>query len=160
MTDLTAKGAPPAGRVTLADAAATEALGRAVGARLRGGELIHLAGELGAGKTTFTRGLLAGLNGDANDVASPTYTYLHAYRGGRLLLHHADLYRLRGRADDLGLDEFLTDGGVLVVEWPERCPDLGVTPLRIAFTYEGAAGERRCVDLPGCFADLATAQRE
>lgn len=155
MTVFNAIKPPLAGPITLVDAAATEALGCAIGAQLRGGELIHLAGELGAGKTTFTRGLLAGLAGDASEVASPTYTYLHTYRSGRLVLHHADLYRLRGRADDLGLEEFLSDGGVLVVEWPDRCPDLGVMPMTIAFSYEGTEGERRTVVLPAVLAGHA-----
>ena len=141
----------------LADAAATEAAGRALGARLQGGELIHLSGGLGAGKTTFTRGLVAGLGGDANEVASPTYTYLHAYRSGRRVVHHADLYRLRGIADDLGLDEFLQDGGVLVVEWPEHCPDLGVAPIRVLLCHDGTAGDRRTLRLPAQFSEPAGA---
>ncbi len=122
----------------LADAAATEAFGRAFAARLAPGALIFLSGELGAGKTTFVRGLLAGLGGDPDESASPTYTYLHGYRSGRIPLHHADLFRLRGTADDLGLEECL-GAGILAVEWPERCPDLGTAPWRLHFEHDGAA---------------------
>lgn len=125
--------------LALPDEAATEQLGREFASRLRGGELLHLSGELGAGKTTFVRGLLAGLGGDPREAASPTYTYLHAYKSGRLELHHADLYRLRGIADDLELDQCLGPGRLLAVEWPERCPDLGVAPWRLHFEHAGDA---------------------
>lgn len=131
----------------LADASATEALGRELGAALRGGEVIFLQGELGAGKTTLTRGLLTGLGGDPDEAASPTYTYLHTYKSGRLILHHADLYRVRGAMDDLGLDECIGPDRVLAVEWPEHLALTGVTPQRIKLRHEGPGGETRVAEL-------------
>ena len=80
-----------------------------------------LTGELGAGKTAFVRGLARGVGADPDEVASPTFVLLTSYPG-RLTLHHADLYRLRGDGDesDLGLEELPGSGGVLAVEWAER----------------------------------------
>ena len=80
-----------------------------------------LAGPLGAGKTAFARGLAAGLGIDPDEVSSPTFTLIHEYRGGRLTLYHADLYRLeRAATDDLGLEETGAADGVLAIEWAER----------------------------------------
>lgn len=80
-----------------------------------------LSGELGSGKTTFVRGLARGLGADASEVASPTFVLLTSYPG-RLTLHHADLYRLKGDGDEreLGLEELPGPRGVLAVEWAER----------------------------------------
>ena len=89
-------------------------------ATLQPGAVLLLSGNLGAGKTAFVRGLAAGLGVDPGDVSSPTFTLVHEYRGGRLPLYHADLYRLdRAAAEDLGLDQAGMDG-VLAVEWPDR----------------------------------------
>lgn len=78
-----------------------------------------LSGHLGAGKTTFVRGLAGGLGLDPGQVSSPTFTLLHEYRGTGSTLYHADLYRLEASAtDDLGLEE-LADG-ILAIEWPDR----------------------------------------
>jgi tRNA threonylcarbamoyladenosine biosynthesis protein TsaE len=83
------------------------------------GDVLLLSGNLGAGKTAFVRGLAEGLGIDPDDVSSPTFTLVHEYRGGRLTLYHADLYRLeRAATDDLGLEEL--DRGVLAIEWPDR----------------------------------------
>ncbi len=86
-----------------------------------GGEVVLLFGELGAGKTTFVRGLARGVGADPEEVASPTFVLLTSYPG-RLTLHHADLYRLRGDGDEteVGLEELPGPRGVLAVEWPER----------------------------------------
>ena len=99
----------------------TEKLGEELGRGLLGGEVVLLQGELGAGKTAFVRGLARGLGADPEEVASPTFVLLTAYPG-RLVLHHADLYRLEGGGDDreLGLEELPGPDGVLAVEWPER----------------------------------------
>ena len=104
----------------LAHEAATVALGLALGRALMAGAVVLLLGELGAGKTTLTRGLAAGLGVDpAYVIASPTFTLLNIYPG-RLPLFHADLYRLPpGEADDLELLDQAA-AGVLAVEWPER----------------------------------------
>jgi tRNA threonylcarbamoyladenosine biosynthesis protein TsaE len=92
-----------------------------LGLTLRPGDVLLLSGTLGAGKTAFVRGLAAGLGIDPAEVSSPTFTLVHEYRGGRLPLFHADLYRLdRADADDLGLEELGSEDGVLAIEWPER----------------------------------------
>ena len=99
----------------------TQALGRRVAATLHAGDVLLLAGDLGAGKTTFVRGLAQGLGIDPEAVSSPTFTLVHEYRGGRLTLHHADLYRLdRTATEDLGLEEIGVKDGVLAIEWPDR----------------------------------------
>ena len=103
---------------TLQGDPATEALGAELAALTPPGGTWLLRGELGAGKTTFTRGFLAGLGGDPELVASPTYAVLHRYpcRGG--WLHHLDLYRLgEAGAWSLGLEETVRPGDYLVVEW-------------------------------------------
>lgn len=109
-------------RVTHSEAE-TMAVGRELAATLLPGDVIVLAGDLGAGKTAFVRGLADGLGIDPASVSSPTFTLVQEYRGGRLLLRHIDLYRLTPReADDLGLDEMTLDGAVVAIEWPDRLP--------------------------------------
>jgi len=99
----------------------TRAVARELAATLTSGDVVLLAGDLGAGKTTFVKGLAAGLGIDPEEVSSPTFTLLHEYRGGRLTLYHADLYRLDKTAtDDLGLEETGVRDGVLAIEWPDR----------------------------------------
>jgi tRNA threonylcarbamoyladenosine biosynthesis protein TsaE len=97
----------------------TEAAGEELAASLQVGDLLLLAGELGAGKTTFVRGLARGLGSSAG-VQSPTFQLVRVYPG-RIQLAHVDLYRLESGADltDLGLDELL-DEGVVAVEWGDR----------------------------------------
>ena len=97
----------------------TAALGRALGRKLRPGQVVLLNGPLGAGKTAFARGIAEGLGADGEDVSSPTFTIIQEYRG-RVPLQHVDLYRLTPpEVDDLGLEEMMEDS-VLAVEWPER----------------------------------------
>ena len=99
----------------------TIALARQLAQELRPGDVVLLAGHLGAGKTAFVRGLAQGLGIDPGEVSSPTFTLVHEYRGGRLTLYHADLYRLeRAATDDLGLEEMGVKDGVLAVEWADR----------------------------------------
>ena len=107
----------------------TEALGRWLGERLleRDGAFVALYGELGVGKTAFTRGLAAAL-GYTKPVKSPTYTILNEYRGGKIDIFHFDLYRIEDE-DDLwavGFWDRLDERGVVVCEWSERIP--GATP--------------------------------
>jgi tRNA threonylcarbamoyladenosine biosynthesis protein TsaE len=99
----------------------TADVARELAAVLKAGDVILLAGNLGAGKTAFVRGLATGLGIDPEDVSSPTFTLVHEYRGGRLTLYHADLYRLeRIATEDLGLEEMGVSDGVLAIEWPDR----------------------------------------
>ena len=102
----------------------TEALGAAVGALVPGGTVLAYRGDLGAGKTAFTRGLARGL-GCRETVTSPTYTIVNEYLGGRLPLFHFDMYRLRSADDlwDIGWDDYLDRGGVCAVEWSENVAD-------------------------------------
>ena len=99
----------------------TEGVAERLAAGFHGGEVVLLSGELGAGKTAFVRGLAKGVGADPEEVASPTFVLLTSYPG-RLVLHHADLYRLLGNGDDreLGLEELPGSGGVLAIEWAER----------------------------------------
>jgi len=99
----------------------TADLASALARGFRGGEVVLLSGELGAGKTAFVRGLARGLGASVDDVASPTFVLLTSYPAS-LVLHHADLYRLRGDGDEqeLGLEELPGPKGVLAVEWAER----------------------------------------
>jgi len=109
-----------AGRTTASEEE-TQAAGRELASTLEAGDVLLVSGELGAGKTTFVRGLAEGLGINPGDVSSPTFTLVHEYRGGRLTLYHADLYRLeRAATDDLGLEEIGIKDGVLAIEWPDR----------------------------------------
>ena len=99
----------------------TAAVARELASDLKASDVILLSGNLGAGKTAFVRGLAAGLGIDPEEVSSPTFTLVHEYRGGRLTLYHADLYRLEKVAtEDLGLEEMGISDGVLAIEWPDR----------------------------------------
>jgi tRNA threonylcarbamoyladenosine biosynthesis protein TsaE len=107
--------------VITASEAETQAVARELAATLQPGDVLLLAGGLGAGKTTFVKGLAAGLGFDPHEVSSPTFTLLHEYRGGRLTVYHADLYRLdKTASEDLGLEETGVRDGVLAIEWPDR----------------------------------------
>ena len=99
----------------------TQSVARDLAATLRAGDVLLVSGNLGAGKTAFVRGLAAGLGIDTAEVSSPTFTLVHEYRGGRLTLYHADLYRLeKTAAEDIGLEEMGVEDGVLAIEWPDR----------------------------------------
>ena len=135
--------------IRLAGPEATEAFGRALAARLRAGDVVALSGDLGAGKTTLARGILAGL-GHEGDVASPTFPIVIPYDHLRLPVWHVDLYRIEDPAemDELGLDEALADGALLV-EWPERAgaaawPDA----LRLVLTREGEGARALTATVP------------
>ena len=110
-----------------------------MGAAFSGGEVVLLSGELGAGKTAFVRGLARGLGADPEEVTSPSFVLLTAYRG-RLVLHHADLYRLHGDGDEreVGLEELPGPGGVLAVEWAERLREARwPAPVRVFLEHAG-----------------------
>jgi tRNA threonylcarbamoyladenosine biosynthesis protein TsaE len=115
----------------------TRMVAASLATELAAGAVLLLHGDLGAGKTAFVRGLAEGLGVPDDAVSSPTFTLVHEYRGGRLPLYHADLYRLGPGAslDDLGLDE-AADEGVVAIEWPERLsrPVPGAIDVRIDIT--------------------------
>lgn len=107
--------------IPLADEAATLRLGAALGARLSAGDTVRLEGDLGAGKTTFARGMIAALAG-VEDAPSPTYTLVQFYEtGDGTPLLHADLYRIESEdeLDELGLEDAFEDS-IVLVEWPDR----------------------------------------
>lgn len=109
--------------LTLTNRDATIALGKKIGQQLVAGDVLVLDGDLGAGKTTFTKGLAAGLE-IPDIIKSPTFTIIHEYQDGRLPLYHMDAYRLEnGGAEDLGLEEYFDGDGVSVVEWAEFVED-------------------------------------
>ena len=125
--------------MTTSGEAETIALAAEVAGGFRGGEVVLLSGELGTGKTVFVRGLARGLGADPEEVTSPTFVLLTAYRG-RLTLHHADLFRLRGDGDELelGLEELPGPRGVLAVEWAERLQRTPwASPLRVRLEHAG-----------------------
>ena len=148
MTDGSEGSAAPS--VVLPDAAATEALGRALAEQLRPGDVVALFGMLGAGKTTLARGILQGL-GHSGDVASPTFPIVQVYEppDTRLPAWHVDLYRIEAapELDELGLDEALDDG-VLLIEWPERLPILWPGSLRLRLEPDEAGGRALTAEVP------------
>ena len=104
--------------------AQTEAVGAALGAIIPAGSILAYKGDLGAGKTAFTRGLARGL-GAKEQVTSPTYTIVNEYLSGRMPLFHFDMYRLASSEDlwDIGWEDYLDRGGVCAVEWSENVAD-------------------------------------
>ena len=110
----------------------TEKLGEALGLRLQPGTVLAYRGDLGAGKTAFTRGLARGL-GIEEPVTSPTYTIVNEYLSGRLPLFHFDMYRLRSADDlfDIGWEDYLDRGGVCAVEWSENVEEAMEDPILV-----------------------------
>ena len=110
----------------------TEALGSALGEKLQAGTVLAYTGDLGAGKTAFTRGLAKGL-GAKDMVTSPTYTIVNEYLSGRLPLFHFDMYRLASADDlwDIGWEDYLERGGVCAVEWSENVTEALENPIFI-----------------------------
>lgn len=130
-----------AGTLSLPDEAATLRLGAACAAGAANGLVLHLRGELGAGKTTVVRGLLRAL-GYPGHVKSPTYTLVEPYSLLRLHLYHFDFYRFKDRSEWLssGFREYFNPESLCVVEWPERAGDLlGPPDLEVLLQYRGEA---------------------
>jgi len=128
-------------KLSLADLTDTRRFAVVFAAMLRNGDVVLLDGEMGAGKTTTTK-LIAEAIGVVDDVTSPTYTLVHTYSGGRLTLHHADLYRLKSTAeiDDLGLEEMLSAGGVLLIEWGAPAGELFPTHVFVSLSIDDETG--------------------
>ena len=128
--------------------AETEEVGMKLAKVLSPGTVIAYRGDLGAGKTAFTRGLARGL-GIQDPVTSPTYTIVNEYLGGRLPLFHFDMYRL-GSADDLfdiGWDDYLERGGVCAVEWSENVAEAMENSINV--TIEKLGEESRKITVTG-----------
>ena len=136
--------------------AETEKIGAALGQRLKPGTVIAYRGDLGAGKTAFTRGLALGL-GCREIVTSPTYTIVNEYLGGRIPLFHFDMYRLRSSDDlwDIGWDDYLERGGVCAVEWSENVADAMEDPIYITIEKTGEESRRITIEGGEEFADLS-----
>jgi tRNA threonylcarbamoyladenosine biosynthesis protein TsaE len=130
--------------------AETVAAGRELACTLGPGQIVLLSGDLGAGKTAFIRGLAAGLGIDPLEVSSPTFTLIHEYRGGRLQLHHVDLYRLEsGEVDDLGLDDLTLEDGITAIEWPDRLPRPMAGSITIRIEHGEGSVRTITIDLGG-----------
>jgi tRNA threonylcarbamoyladenosine biosynthesis protein TsaE len=132
----------------------TERLGRRLAASLRPGDVVALYGDLGAGKTTFARGVLRGL-GFEGDVASPTFPIVQPYEDLDLPIWHVDLYRIEDPEElrELALDEAL-DGGVLLIEWPERMGDaLWSHALRLTLSRQGEGARALTAQVPPAWGD-------
>jgi len=129
--------------------AETEAVGEALAKTLAPGTVIAFTGDLGAGKTAFTRGLARGL-GIAERVTSPTFTIVNEYTGGRLPLFHFDMYRLESADElfDIGWEDYLRRGGVCAVEWSEKVEEALSGALRIDIR-RGETDNERVITIEG-----------
>ena len=127
--------------------AQTEAIGAALGKILKPGTVIAYRGDLGAGKTAFTRGLALGL-GSTELVTSPTYTIVNEYLGGRMPLFHFDMYRLASSDDlwDIGWEDYLDRNGVCAVEWSENVADALEEPIVITIEKLGEDSRRITIE--------------
>ena len=125
----------------------TEAVGAALARQLYSGAVIAYRGDLGAGKTAFTRGLARGL-GYTGLVTSPTYTIVQEYLGGRLPLFHFDMYRLASSEDlwDIGWEDYLDRGGVCAVEWSENVEDAMENAIFVTIEKTGEQSRRITVE--------------
>ena len=128
----------------------TEDIGARLAEQLEPGAVVAFTGDLGAGKTAFTRGLARGL-GIPDRITSPTFTIVNEYEGGRLPLFHFDMYRL-GSADelfDIGWEDYLCRGGVCAVEWSENITDaLEEDAVRVDIR-RGASDQERVITIAG-----------
>lgn len=134
----------------------TEALGEKLGKILPAGTVLAYRGDLGAGKTAFTRGLARGL-GCRDLVTSPTYTIVNEYLGGRLPLFHFDMYRLRSSDDlwDIGWEDYLDRGGVCAVEWSENVAEAMEDAITITIEKLDDTTRRITMEGGNCLADLS-----
>ena len=133
----------------------TEKVGSALARLLQPGTVIAYRGDLGAGKTAFTRGLALGL-GCREIVTSPTYTIVNEYLGGRLPLFHFDMYRLSSSDDlfDIGWEDYLDRGGICAVEWSENVEDAMEDAVTVTIDKLGENSRRITVEGGTDLADL------
>ena len=134
----------------------TEAVGAALGAIIPAGTILAYKGDLGAGKTAFTRGLARGL-GCTDLVTSPTYTIVNEYLSGRLPLFHFDMYRLASSDDlwDIGWEDYLDRNGVCAVEWSENVDDAMEDAIYITIEKLGEDARRITLEGGDFLADLS-----
>ena len=125
----------------------TEAIGAALGKIIEPGTVIAYRGDLGAGKTAFTRGLARGL-GCTDIVTSPTYTIVNEYLSGRIPLFHFDMYRLHSSDDlfDIGWEDYLDRGGICAVEWSENVADAMENPIFVRISKLDADSRRITIE--------------
>ena len=134
----------------------TEALGQRLASQLHPGAVIAFLGDLGAGKTAFTRGLARGL-GSSDRVTSPTYTIVNEYLGGKMPLFHFDMYRL-GSSDelfDIGWEDYLERGGICAVEWSENVSDAMEGALFVTIEKTGEESRQITIEGGSQYADLS-----
>ena len=134
----------------------TEKIGAALAQTLTPGTILAYRGDLGAGKTAFTRGLARGL-GCSEMVTSPTYTIVNEYLGGRLPLFHFDMYRLASSDDlwDIGWEDYLERGGICAVEWSENVDDAMEDAIYITIEKLGEESRRITIEGGESLADLS-----
>ncbi len=132
----------------------TFAVGEQVGGDLRAGDVVLLYGELGAGKTLLTKGILHALDFDVDEVTSPSFALVNLYRTNDLNIYHIDLWRLDGKADaaaGVGLDEILDDPkAIAIIEWPDRLASIPKAKrlIRISITGDGEDAREVRIEFP------------
>jgi len=126
-------------------------LGEKIGEKLQGGEMLLLAGGLGAGKTLLTKGILYALDFDVDEVTSPSFTLVNLYRTPRFDVYHIDLWRIDEKADaaaSVGLPEILEDPqAVTIVEWSERLKNFSFPEKTFRITIEGDGDDARRINI-------------
>ena len=134
----------------------TEKIGEALAKSLQPGTILAYRGDLGAGKTAFTRGLARGL-GCKETVTSPTYTIVNEYLGGRLPLFHFDMYRLASSDDlwDIGWEDYLEREGVCAVEWSENVQDAMEDAITVTIEKLGETTRRITIEGGQEYADFS-----
>ena len=137
-------------QITTHSADETQALGQKLASRLAPGDVIAYFGDLGAGKTAFTRGLAQGL-GITDPVTSPTYTIVNEYLSGRIPLFHFDMYRLSSSDElfDIGWEDYLSRGGVCAVEWSENVEDALQDAIRVTIEKDADESDTRHITITG-----------
>ncbi|QPC99797.1 tRNA (adenosine(37)-N6)-threonylcarbamoyltransferase complex ATPase subunit type 1 TsaE [Qipengyuania soli] len=136
-------------RVELPDLAAMEHFGAVIAGKLQPGNVVALSGDLGTGKTTLARAIIAAL-GHEGEVPSPTYTIIETYDALRIPLVHADFYRLEDPAEveELGLDDY-REGAALLAEWPDHAGGFAHEAGCLSITLEKVGEGREAVVTPG-----------